>query len=339
MNQLMGSDLTTARTAVVLEDAALIHHTTWLARALSLSARAGLQLALVTPSSSKLTLGLATVLSQAGAVWVVAEPPAPQYDGLTGRTLTWDGEAYVPTGEPSELYLRQSAEPIGGVVVEAESLRPARRSTKVGQLTEAISGSLCGRSPHGWGVVEPVSEPWDLSALSKRYIKDSSPRNLLHAVTHSALAGNLVSTVRIERPRNGLVERVTSGVATPEPLDEQARRRWAEAMGTAGVRWAYLSHVLGFDPSVRAARYVGANVPSTAVFGAEALAAVGETAALEAARSLAGPRGHAELMGVAGRASLAVYYSQEPVPGAKNPVSAHSELTTFLVEGPRAAGA
>lgn len=339
MNQLMGSDLSTARTAVVLEDAALIHHTTWLARALFLAQRTGLQLALVTPASSKLTLGLATVLSQAGAVWVVAEPPAPQYDGLTGRTLSWDGEAYVPTGEPSELYLRQSADPVGGVVVEAESLRPARRSTQVGQLTEAISTSLAGRSPQGWGVVEPVSEPWDVNKLTKHYIKDSAPRNLLHAVTHSALAGNLVSTVRIERPRNGVVERVTSGVATTAPLDEQARRRWAEAMGQSGVRWASLAHVLGFDPSFRAARFVGAQVPSTAVFGPEALAGVGQGRALEAALSLAGPRGHAELMGIADRASLAVYYSQKPVPGGKNPVSAHSELTTFLIEGSRAPGA
>lgn len=331
MSQILGCDVVTDSTAVMLEDAALIHHDTWVARALSLAAAAGKSFVLATPPTSVITTGLSTALKLAGANWVVTPEQGLPFDALSGAEVAWDGDAYVTTGRQADHYLMSGAEDRGGIVVEAESLRPAKRSTTMGGLSQAVSTVLTGRAPDGWGVLEPVTEPWDVKALSKRYISDRSAQNLLHVVTHEVVnGGDLVGALRIERPRRGVVERVSMAMPTEAPATDELRQAFVEVMTAQGVRWARLSHVVGFDPATRVPRYTGVPVPSVAVFGSEAVKGIGIEAALEAAKKAAGPAGQAQVTGQGKRAGIAVLYSQEPVPG-HNAAVEHLELTAKLM--------
>lgn len=85
---------------------------------------------------------------------------------------------------------------------------------------------------------------------------------------------------------------------------------------------------------LRAPRFLGVPVPTAALFGPEAVAAVGAPAALEAARSLAGE--HTLLLGEGRSRSLGVRYGNGPAPERPHPTEEHRRLLDRLAGAPSA---
>ncbi|NKE10549.1 MULTISPECIES: DUF6177 family protein [Kocuria] len=328
---VLGCDVTTSAAGVMLNDAAIVHHNTWIARAMDQCATSGLRFVLVTPPTTRLTLGLSRLLELTGGLWVVSGADGLPYNGLNGAMLQWDGEDYKEAQEISVAFQEGIRPSAGGVVISAETLYPARRSTVVGTLTETAARVLTGEAPQAWGVQEPVSQPWSPQAITERYRNDPSPINVMHAAS-TVGSDHLVAVTQIERPKRGVVERVTAGFRTAEPWGGEERVRFAHLMHQHGVRWAVGQHVLGFDPAYRVPHYAGIPVPSVAVFGPEALSSRGEGEALNFARGLAGAEADdcVELIGNPGKASLAIQFQNQPSSAREHPVLEYNRITDFL---------
>ncbi|MDO5619568.1 DUF6177 family protein [Kocuria sp.] len=328
---VLGCEITTSTVGVMLNDAAIVHHGTWIARAMSECGKSRLRFVLVTPPTTRLTLGLARMLELTGGLWVISGPDGLPYNGFNGAMVQWDGEAYREAQEISVAFQEGIRPSAGGVVIAAETLYPARRSTVVGTLTETAAHVLTGEAPQAWGVQEPVSQPWSPEEITRRYRHDGSPINVMHAAS-TAGSNHLAAVAQIERPKRGVVERVTAGFRTAEPWGSEERLAFAHQMHEHGVRWAVGQHVLGFDPAYRIAHYAGVPVPSVAVFGPEALSHRGAHEALDFAQRLAGEESmdQVELIGSPGRSSLIIQFDNQPSSGREHPVLEYNRVTDFL---------
>ncbi|MDO4255511.1 MAG: DUF6177 family protein [Kocuria sp.] len=328
---VLGCDITTSAVGVMLNDAAIVHHNTWIARAIDQCTKSRLRFVLVTPPTTRLTLGLARLLELVGGLWVVSGADGLPYNGFNGAMVRWDGESYCEAQEISVAFQEGTRPRVGGVMVTAETLYPARRSTVVGSLTETTARVLTGQAPHAWGVQEPVSQLWSPQEITQRYRRDPSPMNVMHAAS-SFGSDHLAVVTQIERPKRGVVERVTAGFKSTEPWGQDERLAFARHMHEHGVRWAVSQHVLGFDPAYRVPHYVGIPVPSVAVFGPEALAHRGAQEALAFAQRLVGADAadQVELIGAPGRSSLIIQFGNQPSTAREHPTLEYSQVMEYL---------
>lgn len=333
---ILGCEITTESTGVMLADAAVVHHNTWIARAVDQCVRSRRQFVMVTPPETRLTLGLARVMELTNSRWVVSGSDGLPYNGLTGAMNQWDGEKYREDPEISVTFQEGLRPTAGGVLVAAEAMYSARRSTLIGALTATSINALTGCEPQGWGVQEPAAQRWSLPQITEHYRKDASPMSVMHAAatvrTDSQNVQHCAAVTQIERPRRGVVERVSAGFRTQRPWGADQRMAFAQQMHECGVRWAVSQHVLGYDPAYRIGYYAGVPVPSVAVFGPEALAQQGAGQALDFARRMVGSaeHDHVQLLGASGRESLVVQFGNAPSSVRRHPVVEYNELTQYL---------
>lgn len=158
--------------------------------------------------------------------------------------------------------------------------------------------------PPGWGLLEPVSEEWDVARISE-YFRDRAPMPTTAVVLGDPRPGTSapsIATLSLERSSRGVHEIVTFLAETADPLDGVAQAEFAATMHQARARHAVLGHGLGYTSLARPVRYTGATVPACAVFGAETLQRAGAQRGLELAR------GAGQLLGSAPVQSMAVCY-------------------------------
>ena len=275
------ADLVTARTAVVLAARTVVPLTRALADAAARSAGQGRELAVVTPSSSRLTWPLEELLRTEGARWVVQDAGGDPVDGLRGELLAWDGQAYGAVG--------RSAPPppapaeSGGVVVDVSVAHPAGEHVLLGGALAECAHALTGEPLAGWGVAEPAASPWDPAALT-RCCRERAPQPTALVAVGPFRAGTAtVATLSVRRVRSGLLERSRVFVGGDRPpdaglLDALARRLAAGP----GLRTA----LVGLRPG-RSDATVGAAGPHVVLAvgllaGPEAVAGRGASSALQA---------------------------------------------------------
>ena len=329
MNHESAFDFRSAGTGVVFQDKPLATLSPWLAKSRAAAAANAMQFVLVTPSSTAVSLPLGFMLSEHGCQWLATTADGTFFDGFTGRVHHWDGTAFQPLDEIGEDFLLTPTLPGGLVHVRAETVHPASHSTRIGGFTEQLFIELTGAAPTGWGVAEPVSEPWDETAVTAHCF-DLAPETAFLAVVGHARVGTAapaIAVVTVERSAVGVHESVELLVESPEPLDAAALDSFSTRMHRIHARTAVLGHAIAFSGLARPARFTGVSVPACAVFGPESLRDYGANAA----RAAAGPR--ARLIGVAPAQSLAVQYQQEP-DGGRHPLEEWAALCARLAGEP-----
>lgn len=308
------------RTFVLRSSAPLVGHTQWVAKAISAARSEGRGLVLLTPDTSKITRSLAHLFDVLGIMWVVDDGRDALYVGTTGqRVEERNGDFFAHDTLHAGYSRRGSAQDRGGVWVQAEALMPRRAETRVGNLTQTVCRALSGSDPLGWGVQEPVTQPWSIEELSSRYSRERADGHFLHFVGAPAHDGRAQATgsLEIQKPRNGIVEHVEAAAELTSPWSSEERVAFARAMHEARVRWARAFHVVGSDPAVVPPRYLGLPVPSILVFGPEAMERrepheLGELALMHGAAQY-------DVLGEQHAASLAVMLRDEPHDGAPAP--------------------
>jgi hypothetical protein len=322
-------DFRSAGTGVVFQDKPLATLSPWLAKSRAAAAADAMQFVLITPSSTAVSLPLGFMLSEPGCQWLATTADGTFFDGFTGRVHQWDGTAFQPLDEIGEDFLLTPALPGGLIHVRAETVHPASHSTRIGGFTEQLFIELTGAPPTGWGVAEPVSEPWDETAVTAHCFDLAPETAFLVVVGHARVgtAAPAIAVITVERSAVGVHESVELLVESPEPLDAAALDSFGARMHRVHARTAVLGHAIAFNSLARPARFTGVSVPACAVFGPEALRDFGATAALAAA----GPR--ARLIGVAPAQSLAVQYQQEP-DGGRHPLEEWAALCARLAGEP-----
>jgi hypothetical protein len=319
-------DFTTGQTAVVFQDKPVVYLSPWLARSYMAAVAERKRFVVLTPSGSRLTHPLAHLLSTAGSQWLATTSDGRFFDGFTGRIIAWADGEFRAGEEVAEDFLLTPAVPRGHVHVHAETLHPASLGTRVGVLAERVFQELTGAAPEGWGLHEPVSEGWDVEALTAHCF-DRSPRT-----SHIVVLGRprrrttpvSIAMMRVERSSAGVHETVEFLAESEDPLSGGELDAFGSAMHHARVRTALLGHGLGYTELGRPARFTGMSVPGCAVFGPEAVRTLGAQKALDAA----GPG--ARLVGVAPAQSLLVAYPHQPVAGQPHPLEAYGALAAKL---------
>lgn len=136
---------------------------------------AGRRLALVTPESSRVTIGLRSALVAAGGVWVVGTPSGFR-DGITGvdhRTLDEAVAAPKPSLDPEA-----SSENLPVTVSAADSittqlsvdvtlLHAPDDDSPLGGALEVMVEAIGGYRPLCWGHSEPLEKSWDRWAMTQ----------------------------------------------------------------------------------------------------------------------------------------------------------------------------
>jgi hypothetical protein len=290
-------DVVTAKVAVVLQDRPVVPLSGWLADAVRACAGSGRGLQVVTPPGSRLTTPLRFALDGPDTRWVVRDGGGASYDGLTGRLLGWDGEAFSPTppdpgGGPALApgFADPDATAARRLVLDVRLRHPATATARLGGALEALCAALTGEPPRGWGTAEPATEPWDRDDLTAFARRRAPAPTLLVAVGGGGRP--TVGTVRVQRAASGVDEAVTLvvGGAGEPPL--AALPRAAEALAAAEPLVSLLAQVSPGPADVTwAPRLTGLPVPVGMAVGADEVARLGLAHALAAPVPVAHPLG------------------------------------------------
>ncbi|HEY2669618.1 MAG TPA: DUF6177 family protein [Rugosimonospora sp.] len=221
-------DILTDRTAVLLQDRPVVGLSQGLVDAFIAAADGELDIQVVTPSTSRLTMPLRMALLGERR-WVVHVPGRGYVDGAGGGLLRWEGGAFVPagtdgtTGAIDATGTSVGAGSTGGAGTGRQlwlniELRHERPPVAFGLGVQAACRALTGEPPAGWGPAEPVSQPWHPDELS-RTASGRAPRPTL--VSFVGGGGRpAIGTLEIAATPSGPAESATLVVgyrATEEP--------------------------------------------------------------------------------------------------------------------------
>ena len=216
-------DVVTGRVAVVLQERPVVPLSAWLADAVRLCAGSGRGLQVVTPPGARLTTPLRFALDGPDTRWVVRDGTgATCYDGLSGRRLHWDDNAFVPTpagpgaGPALAPEFVDRAAPAGRqLLLEVRLRHPATATVRLGGAMEVLCEALTGAPPLGWGTAEPATEPWDRHDLTG-FARRRAPAPTLLVVVGGG-DRPAVGTTRVSRAASGVDETITLVVGGAHP--------------------------------------------------------------------------------------------------------------------------
>jgi hypothetical protein len=149
----MTADARTGRATVMLTDRPIVPLTADIAE----QATHPQALQLVTPISSRITLPLRALVNAGKARWIVRHDNG-YYDGLTGRPMTWNGDAFVPAPHAQDYAPGYKTPPTAALGTHLTLI------TRPTTLIEPLTRLLTNEPPKGWGPTEPVQHHWNAQA-------------------------------------------------------------------------------------------------------------------------------------------------------------------------------
>jgi hypothetical protein len=220
-----GVDLITEKVAVVMQDRPVVGMSAWLSDVLTSAKMENRDVQLITSTDTKLTWPVRSMMF-AGLYsrWVVTAKDGESFDGLSGSRLKWDGEMFVarslarPGEQNSDLHPEfvVQEQPFGHLQLTVRVRHKPVAGIVLGQVAERLFTATTGAGPAGWATSEPVTQPWNRTALTD-YCRDRAPDP-----TWLVLAGQpgpefkpAIGTLELRRTKSGLDETVTMAVAQP----------------------------------------------------------------------------------------------------------------------------
>nr|WP_221471816.1 DUF6177 family protein [Amycolatopsis umgeniensis] len=209
-----GADRATSEALVVEQFRAVVPASTWLIDAARNAVESGRTMQLVTGTRSGLTYPLESLLADARAGWVVREDSGAYRDGFLGLALDWDGTRFVPEAGATIPTPREYSPGSGDLEVRITTSYPAGEPLRLGRSTEIATRALTGAGPVGWGVAEPVTEPWSTSDIAA-HCRLRVPRPVSLVVVGEGVTGRLqvsqvdddvVEELRLSGPAAGSVD-------------------------------------------------------------------------------------------------------------------------------------
>lgn len=231
----MGGPMT-GTTDTISEKAVVLHQhrrvvglSPWLAEAAVDAVRNGLMLQLVTPADGFITYPVEVMLAQAQGQWVVRA--GDQYrDGLTGLPLRWDGHRFSSANGSQGPGALPTSEPwTGGLEIQIVTLHPATEALDLGGSTEAAVRALTGDDPVGWGVAEPVTDPWSRRDLTS-FCRTRAPAPTSVAIVGGDNQSALLGVLTVERVDVGVREQLRLAGPPLSAVDEATIEALAEKL-------------------------------------------------------------------------------------------------------------
>ena len=189
---------------------------------LATAAREGLRVVIVSGHGSKLTEAMRDALTAFDGQWVV-DDGTQAYNGLNGTQInSWEdvGQARVPRLVADSFVNGPAGEDVR-VVVSWSQRHRADVETVVGTMLEGFLSGVGLAGPSGWGVCEPVTEPWD-TAMVTRFARFRMPDpTRIVVVGHDP--DTLSATVVVQRTKHG-VDEVVTGLVRIGPVGSAMTR-------------------------------------------------------------------------------------------------------------------
>ncbi|MFW6640706.1 DUF6177 family protein [Nocardiopsis algeriensis] len=286
----------TDRAAVVVQDRPLVPMSAWIVDAMAAHGRKGLRLQVVTPSTSRITHALRSVLIGPTARWVVQRPDGGYYDGFSGVPLRWDErEAFTPDkgaspGGPPEEFKAPVEEPGTQLHIDLKVEHPADNGLVLGAAAELLGRHLGGAAPALWGTSEPLPQEWNRRVLT-RLCRTRAPGQTWFVFTGPppGLRGEDVrpftGTQRVSRTSGGVREALTFavGYAPGEEPDLAALSSVVRELASRDILQNMSVQRLAGRPDLTyEPRWSGFPLPVGMALGAEAVSSVGTDRALSA---------------------------------------------------------
>ncbi len=252
----MVEPVTTAEALVVEQHRDVVPATASVTDAAKTATRAGRALQLRTPAHSRLTFPLELLLRDARGDWMAGDR-----DGFRGFPLAWNGVRFVRDGD---VVTEAPVPGSGDLEVRILTCRPPR----IGASTETAMRVLSGGPPLGWGVAEPVTEPWSTGDLTE-HVRKHFPRPVSVVVVGHGTTGRL----RVSQVDGVVVE----DVELSGPAAGTVARAAIEALAAESARTARMV-VVGAHPGRREGLRspgVATALPYGVLFGPELVAGRG----------------------------------------------------------------
>jgi len=287
----------TDRAVVVVQDRPLVPLSPWIVDAVAVHGREGRRLQVVTPSTSRITHALRSVLVDPTARWVVQAPDGAYFDGFSGVPLVWDEqEAFVVDRSarvedgPHEAYRAPVGVPGSHLLVELRVEHPAGRALVLGSAAELLAERLGGSPPSLWGTSEPLPQAWDRAVVT-RLCRERAPGQTMFAFTGppESVRGEGVlpfsGIQRVVRSASGVRESVSLAVGRPageEPDLDVLSSLVAELAGRDVLRTMTVQRAAGRPDLTYEPRWSGFPLPVGLAVGAEGVSEIGTDRALSA---------------------------------------------------------
>lgn len=228
------ADRATPEALVVEQDRGVVPLSTWLSDAAVAATATGRALQVLTPAYSRLTYPLELMLRDGGGQWVVRERvggdgPERFRDGIAGFRLRWSGARFVTDldAPPPDVSAAQPGS--GDLEVQISTPHPADSALELGASTETVVRILTGGAPSGWGVAEPVTQPWSPREVTA-HCRERAPSPTQLVVIGPGMVGQL----HVERVDTGVLERLRfSGPVAGTVGQEVIETLAGEVAGTA----------------------------------------------------------------------------------------------------------
>lgn len=229
---------------------------TAIAGAVAEAAATGRELVLITPPWTRLTFALELALSGAGTRWVVRTGDQ-FHDGFTGLGVRWERTRFVDD-EPDVTGIPESRRTVAAVLSEdvppawwhlppidlagttpgtlrvtATTLHPATDALELGAGFGALAEGLTG-PPRGWGVAEPVTQPWSPRELT-RHLRGRMPRASV-TVLGGSVSDPILGLLAVQRVDTGVREELTVAVGARRAPPEGFLELLVRQVAATGVR-------------------------------------------------------------------------------------------------------
>jgi hypothetical protein len=218
------ADRATAEALIAEQDRSVVPLTGWLADAAAEAVATGRTLQVLTPPYSRITFPLELMLRDSGGQWILREGPERFRDALSGMQVRWNDARFATDLNAAMPELDVPTPGSGDLELQVTTMHPPSSFLQLGASAEAAVRVITGSDPAGWGVSEPVTQPWsprEITALCR----DRAP-----TATQVVVLGNgVLGQIRVHRTKDAVREQVhlsgpPAGVVDAEAIEALAEQ-------------------------------------------------------------------------------------------------------------------
>ncbi|MFC7403993.1 DUF6177 family protein [Georgenia alba] len=192
----------------------------------------GLKPILVTGPEARISPFVSFAMLHAGGHWVLQTEDGV-FDGMSGFRIGSFAELWSSVPGPRDrwhTYTAWSPEPEGALLFDLFAHQRAAIDTQVGHVGAAMVTALGGGALDIWGTTEPLTETWDVEAVTETARRGMPVSDVMHA----RAADDSFCDISVERTKRGILEHVKGGVPVgpypSEPDELMARATTALTM-------------------------------------------------------------------------------------------------------------
>lgn len=193
---------------------------------------------------------------------------------MSGAALRWDGVTFLPATGTIASAPAPGSSGTGRLRLDITVLHRASTSLEIGRTVEDCARTLLGADPAGWGVAEPVTQPWSMRELT-RLCRERAPRPATLVAVAGSSPRQAVGLLGITRVDTGVLERLQLTMGSRSGVDGSALDALAEAVVRRDARSMLPAWQPGRGDGTRAAGPIAPPTPLGMLVGAAQVAVRG----------------------------------------------------------------